>query len=144
MKDAFGGILNLVLIALFLVIIEGVLAFIVCYTKAFRMKNVVISTIEQYDGAGCFKDEIAYDTACRDRIVEGAQRIGYSPTNLHCPTGYKSNVDLFCYKDSSSDSGKYTVYSVITQVDLNIPIINRIMGISIFQIHGDTRGIVKK
>ncbi len=144
MKDAFGGILNLVIIALFLVIIEGVLSFIVCYSKAFRMKNIIISTIEQYEGAGCFKDEVASDTACRNRIIEGAKGIGYSPTDLRCPDQYKSNIDLFCYKNSSSDSGKYTVYSVITQVDLNIPIINKIMGISIFQVHGDTRGIVKK
>ena len=48
MKDAFGGIVNIVLVAIFLVIISGILGLVVNYTKAFRMKNAVISAIEQY------------------------------------------------------------------------------------------------
>ena len=48
MQEAFGGILNIFLILIFLVIVEGILAFTVSYTKAFRMKNYVIATIEQY------------------------------------------------------------------------------------------------
>ena len=39
MKDAFGGILNLVLIAVFLVIVSGVLGLTVSYTKAFNFKK---------------------------------------------------------------------------------------------------------
>ena len=46
MKDAFGGILNLVLIVVFLLLIEGILGLVVNYSKAFRMKNTVISAIE--------------------------------------------------------------------------------------------------
>ena len=61
MKDAFGGIVNIVLVAIFLVIISGILGLVVNYTKAFRMKNVVISTIEQYEGAsGCFGKSSAH------------------------------------------------------------------------------------
>ena len=111
MKDAFGGVLSLVLITIFLVIVSGILALLVNYTKAFRMKNVVISTIEQYSGAaGCFKDGSEY--GCSSKIKEEAQKFGYSPTVLRCPEGYDRNYDLFCSKKSDSTSGKNKVYSI--------------------------------
>ena len=45
MKVAFGGILNLALVVVFLMIVSGVLGLTVSYTKAFNFKNYVISTI---------------------------------------------------------------------------------------------------
>lgn len=142
MKDAFGGIVNIVLVAIFLVIVSGILGLVVNYTKAFRMKNTVISTIEQYEGAtGCFGNSSA--TGCRERIEERAKDFGYHPTELHCPSDYTKSYDLFCYKRVESDSKKNYVYTIITQVDIDIPIINKMMGLSIFQVHGDTRAIRK-
>lgn len=142
MRDAFGGIVNIVLVAIFLVIISGILGLVVNYTKAFRMKNAVISAIEQYDGAkSCFGNTSA--TGCSDHIKEKAKAYGYNPTELHCPSDYTKSYDLFCYKRVNSDSGKNYVYTIITQVDINIPIINKMMGLSIFQVHGDTRSIKK-
>ena len=143
MKDAFGGILNIAFIAIFLMLVSGILGLVVNYTKAFKMKNIVISTIEQYEGAsGCFSNE---DSGCRGKMMSEAKNIGYSPSSLQCPTtkGYVKSNDLFCYKRIDSDSGRNYVYSIITQVDINIPIINKIMGLSIFQVHGDTRAIKK-
>lgn len=149
MKDAFGGILNIVLIALFLIIVEGILGFVVNYTKAFKMKNSVISAIEQYEAVGCVNTDKA-STACRDKIVESAKSIGYSPSNLNCPNGYQKIDSLFCVsageisKNKGKDwysSSKPTTYRVVTQVDINIPIINKIMGLSFFQVSGDTRVI---
>ena len=143
MKDAFGGILNIAFIAIFLMLVSGILGLVVNYTKAFKMKNIVISTIEQYEGAsGCFSNE---DSGCRGKMMSEAKNIGYNPSSLQCPTtkGYVKSNDLFCYKRIESDSGKNYVYSIITQVDINIPIINNIMGLSIFQVHGDTRAIKK-
>jgi hypothetical protein len=142
MKDAFGGIVNIVLVAIFLVIISGILGLVVNYTKAFRMKNTVISTIEQYEGAkGCFGNSSA--TGCMERIQERAKEFGYHPTQLVCPADYTKSYDLFCYKRVESDSKKNYVYTIITQVDIDIPIVNKMMGLSIFQVHGDTRAIKK-
>ena len=142
MKDAFGGIVNIVLVAIFLVIISGILGLVVNYTKAFRMKNTVISAIEQYEGAsGCFGNSSA--TGCQERIQEKAKSFGYHPTELRCPSDYTKSYDLFCYKRIDSDSGKNYVFTIITQVDIDIPIINKMMGLSIFQVHGDTRAIRK-
>ena len=142
MRDAFGGIVNIVLVAIFLVIVSGILGLVVNYTKAFRMKNAVISAIEQYEGAnGCFGNGSA--TGCQEKIVEKAKSFGYHPTELRCPYDYTKSYDLFCYKKVDSDSKKNYVFTVITQVDIDIPIINKMMGISIFQVHGDTRAIRK-
>ena len=43
MRDAFGGLLNMVIIVVFLVLVSGYLAFNVNYTKAFRVKNKIIT-----------------------------------------------------------------------------------------------------
>ncbi len=144
MQDAFGGILNIIFIAVFLVIVEGILGLVVNYSKAFRMKNFVISNIERYDGYGCFQDRASGNTDCRNKIEEGAKSIGYSPTTLlRCDTGdlYVNSDSLFCYKEQISVSGNNRYYTIVTQVDINIPIINNIMGLSFFQVHGDTRVI---
>ena len=50
MRDAFGGLVNIVIIVVFLVLVSGLLAFNVNYTKAYRVKNKIITTLEQYEG----------------------------------------------------------------------------------------------
>lgn len=141
MKDAFGGVLNIIIIAVFLVIVEGILGLVVNYSKAFRMKNAVISAIERYEGLGCFSTA---DTDCKDLIQRKAKSIGYAPPGtLNCPQDYKMIDSLYCCKSTDSVSKNNYIYSVVTQVDINIPIINKIMGLSFFQVHGDTR-VVKK
>ncbi len=144
MQDAFGGILNIVLIVIFLVIVEGILGFTVNYTKAFKMKNIVISAIEEYEDANC-TDTSKSTSACRQKIKSGAMRIGYSPTQLNCPSGseWKKIDGLFCVKRSKSHSGYY-IYRIVTQVDINIPIVRNIMGFSFFQVSGDTRVVQKQ
>lgn len=144
MKDAFGGIMNIMLITVFLVIVSGILGFIVCYSKAFRMKNIVISNIERYEGSqSCFK--LSNNSACSKRIMEFAKGIGYSPSGFHCDDGYKEVQNsegrvIFCYTANTTEN-RHVVYSVLTKVDINIPIIDKIMGMPFFQIKGDTRVI---
>jgi hypothetical protein len=154
MQDAFGGILNIFLIAVFLIVVEGILAVTVSYTKAFKMKNYVIASIEQYEGSGCFPTNVAgaasvSDTACVQRIRKYAKHIAYSPANLKCWDDYTNVEGLFCYgevKDDGSLKGQNTAtnkyYRVITQVDISFPLVNRIMGLRFFQVSGDTRLIV--
>lgn len=153
MKDAFGGVMNIMLITAFLVIVSGILGFIVCYSKAFRMKNIVISNIERYEGsASCFN--LSSNSACSNRIMQFAKSIGYSPGNLNCnvttedglqytKVEYEDGVGVFCYvkKNGTNQDKNHTIYSVITQVDIDIPIIDKIMGMHFFQIKGDTRVI---
>ena len=149
MQEAFGGILNLILIALFLIIIEGILGFTVNYTKAFKMKNAVISAIEEYEGAQCIPTNNASNSnsACRKKIEESAKQIGYSPSiNISCgdeSKGWHSVDNIFCAKEMTAKNGD-TIYRIVTQVDINIPIIKNIMGLSFFQVSGDTRTVHKQ
>lgn len=137
MKEAYGGIMNIVFIAVFLLIAIGVLGFVVSYTQAFKMKNIVISTIESYEGAGCVESSFSETSDCVMAIKESAKKISYSPTNLNCPTGYTAVADLYCMKSEKKDRRITT--RVITQVGIQAPIISNILGMRIFQVAGDTR-----
>lgn len=143
MQEAFGGILNIVFVAIFLVIVSGVLAFTVTYTKAFKMKNIVISAIEEYEDAQCTNPDTP-NSPCRLKIRQEASNIGYSPTSLNCPSDFRKIDDLFCVKQMTAQNKKYYVYRIITQVDLNIPIIQEILSFSFFQVGGDTRVVQKQ
>ena len=143
MKEAFGGIINIVFVVVFLVVVMGVLGLVVSYTKAFRMKDAIISVIEEFEGSGCYP-EISGGTMnseCRERIKEKAGEIGYHPVSLNCSGSDVHKVDdLFCYRMTKKSSDQ-AVFRVITQVDMNFPIIEKIMGFRFFQVAGDTKTI---
>lgn len=154
MRDAFSGIVNIVFVVLILVIIEGILGLIVCYTKAFKMKNAVIANIERYEGSGC-DGSLGTETACIKEIVESAKRLGYSPTSNNSCDGMESvsvnGKTLYCFKKETlpkeiKHSGytvtkTYDTYIVMTQVDITFPIIDKIMGMKFFQVSGSTKPI---
>ena len=136
MQESIGGLVNIFLLAIFLTIVSGILAISVNYIKAFRMKNFVISTIEQYEGSSCFTNSAS---ACSNEILKKAQSIGYSKTNLLCDTNYYPDYNkLFCYKRVCHSKGKCS-YSIVTQVDFRIPVVNNLLNFDFFQVHGDTR-----
>jgi len=140
MKDAFGGIFNLAIISVFLVIIMGILGLTVSYTRAFRAKNIIISRIEEYKG---YCD--SSDTSCFTKIKADTESIVYRPHNLNCPAGYNKMEGLYCwayvYENPEGSTAKGKKMRIITQVDIDIPIINKIMGLYFFQVKGDTRYI---
>lgn len=150
MKDAFGGILNLVIISVFLVIVSGVLTFIVSYTRAFQFKNAVISAFERFEGAGCTES----GTACADYIDERAEGIGsfqFTGDDFHCPSGFEHVEGKFCYKEESASNletedffGNPKVYTISVAVRLNIPIINQVFNFHFFRVSGTTRIIYVK
>ena len=157
MKEAYGGILNIVFVVVFLVIVEGIFALIVSYTKAFKMKNSIISVIERYEGSGCspeLNSSTTSESACRKAILQSAERLAYSPSSLACSNSLTlaeyNGRPLYCYSVTSKTikrklsngrivTKKGKVYKVVTHVDINLPIINRITGISIFEVSGDTK-----
>lgn len=142
MKDAFGGILNIFIIVVVLILIEGLLGLVVNYTKAFRMKNYIISAFEEFEASHCGDNEAS---ACHRAIVDKAKELGFSRNNkLECPLNYENGKGFFCYQDKWHDSDGNYIYSIEVQIDINIPIVRNIMGMSIFRVRGDTRVINKK
>ena len=155
MKEAFGGIFNIMFIIIFLVIVIGVLGLVFSYTKAFQMKNAIISVIEEYEGSGCYPEvtNSSHETACRRKIRERAQGLAYNPVSLNCSstdtingqsnTVYKAD-NLYCYEvtfKTKADHKRYAVFKVITQVDISFPIVEQVMGFRFFQAVGDTKEV---
>ena len=123
MRDAMGGTVALVIIVVFIVIALGYMAFNVNYTKAFRMKNKIISVYEDYDG-NCLGE-------CRNAIKSYAKTLGYSTGNsMSCPNGYYNSLD---------DAKSKSYYRIITKINVEIPIINNILDLRVFYITGDTK-----
>lgn len=166
MSNAFGGLFNIVLIVLFLILVSGYLAFNVNYTKAFRVKNKIISTYEQYEGS-CNSG-----SKCATIINNYMKSLGYSTEHPNktgsciktgdgddaeadkvevggsweCRTGYcicSVKVDAKRAGDVRKDTRDRVYYKVVTQINVDIPIINKIMpSLRIFQVSGDTKQII--
>lgn len=140
MRDALGGVVNIAIIVVFMVIVSGYLAFNVNYTKAFRVKNKIISVIENREGL----DEIG-----KKEIENYAKSIGYNVNINKCSGEWEAvNKDkgTFCYKRVSQDKGSDRLdkgyYEIITFVSIDIPIIKNIMPhIEFFQVRGSTKSI---
>ena len=145
MRDAFGGLMNMVIIVVFLVLVSGYLAFNVNYTKAFRVKNKIITTIEQYEGA-CEPGNPS--NKCNQGIKDYMKSVGYNASSLQI-NDYECN-DSYCIKriEAETDAGnvdlkKKVYYKVTTAIVIDIPIINKIMPqLSIFQVSGTTKAFV--
>ena len=163
MRDAFGGLVNIAIIVVFMTIVSGYLAFNVSYTKAFKVKNKIISVYEEYDGCDgtfktkCEKEILDYiramgynsvDPTIRDSMINKEVDVnGYVTERKDCQYGY-CVIELKGKKITSNSSEanlnkQYRSFRVVTVVYLDIPIINNIMsGLSIFQITGDTKKMV--
>lgn len=146
MRDAFGGIVNITIIIAFLVIVSGYLAFNVNYTKAFRVKNKIITTIEQYEG-NCSNIGGACDQAITDymREIGYSVQTGFNLEGYDCRNGYCiQRVDADNNTDPSivlENDGK-VYYKVATVIYIDIPIINKIMPhLKVFQVTGTTKVI---
>lgn len=147
MRDAIGGTFSLQIILFFLVVINAYLAFSVNYTKAFRIKNNIIAIIEQQEGYTT-SSALGDTDSAQTRIFALMKRANYTidRNSLRCNEGYTQIYDTmqntgFCLQlHKNADGSGY--YSVITQVNIDIPIVNNILPLSgIFSIKGETKSI---
>lgn len=145
MKEAYGGIVNIVFITLFLIIVMGLLGFTVSYTKAFKMKNAIIKTIEEFEGSGCYPESPLSpssdsNTACRNKIKNFAKGYGFNPAQIQChgENEYLDSNKIYCYSIEKIDSDRMII-TVITQSDMSFPILEEIMGFRFLQVKGETR-----
>lgn len=153
MRDALGGAMIIQLIIIFLLIINAYLAFTVNYTKAFRVKNGIISIVERNEGLNeqakqqieSLMSKSTYSVS-RDYINKcGSGNLkGYQPqSNKHGGFCYK--VTLIDKTGGTAGNQKYqgTEYSITTFVSLDIPVLNKIFPIfaEAFAIKGETKTI---
>jgi len=140
MKEAYGGIFNLMFIIIFLVIVIGVLGMTFSYTKAFRMKNAILAAIEENEGN-------MKTSSFKKQVLNAAQIYGYNKIHTNCSTygaGFeKADSGLFCFKKVAYGAGcpRKTTYIVITEVDIDFPIMEDITGLRMFKVSGETKEI---
>lgn len=141
MRDAYGGIVNIMFIVVFMVVINGYLAFAANYNKAFRVKNKIISLIEQNEGWDNNKEDL------KEKIQTEMKQVGYAVTDLDI-SGYDCDKQWgYCvrqYYTSGPDQGEITkiTYKVVTAVNVDIPIIRNVLPkLSVFQVSGTTKAI---
>ena len=150
MRDAVGGVVNIVLISLFMVVIAGYMAFNVSYVKAFKVKNKIIDLVEQYEGK-CYPTQ---NPQCTKLILDYMDKIGYNTPVVNQGEFCKEDKYDCCNKENgyciaivnatSSGSGSTgdpkAYFKVLTQVNIDIPIINNVMPhMKVFQVTGDTK-----
>ncbi len=158
MRDSLGGTVVLVIIVVFIVVALGYLAFNVNYTKAFRMKNKIISVYEDFEGE-CY-DDGSSKSNCEKAIDKFGKEIGYysmGVRSISCGEGFHLRGDAvkYCVKEivvsqddkkSSYDDGvtKKSYYRVYTRIYIDIPIINKILDFDYFHIYGDTKTFTRE
>ena len=149
MRDAIGQVFALQIILAFVLLINGYMAYSVNYTRAFRVKNQIVNIIEQYEG-------LPNDEAI-DKINEYVDRMTYTASNQQInnfkndnPTAECPGYNGWCYiaHDVSTTGGdgemNGTYYSVVTFVNIDIPVINNLIGLGNFlQVGGETRTIYR-
>ncbi len=138
MRDAYGGIVNITFIAVFMLIISGYLAFSVSYNKAFKVKNKIISVLEQYE---------YYNNTSKGFIDEYLKDIGYNATDPRVgnDSGYTCE-NGYCIKWVQDEAQKTGLprghYTVVTAVYVDVPIFNKFLPFMNFlQVSGDTKTV---
>lgn len=149
MRDAIGQVFTLQIILAFVLLINGYMAYSVNYTRAFRVKNQIVNIIEQYEGP--------YNDEGIEKINDYIDKMAYSVNNQQMLNFQNDNSDAvcpgyngWCYIEHSVSvddadgerNGKY--YSIVTFVNIDIPVVNNILGLGNFlQVVGETRTIYK-
>ena len=143
MRDALGTYFNLTLLFFFILLITSLVALSVNYTKAYRVKNNVLTLVEKYEGnmnnedlldrTQMYTKSIGYTIP--DDAIAAAEREGYT-----CP--YLKGQQLgWCYIKNPVEREKFTV-NIVVFININIPIVNRIFSnFKFFWMTGKTNSI---
>lgn len=148
MRDAIGQVFALQVILAFVLLINGYMAYSVNYTRAFRVKNQIVNIIEQYEGP--YNDEaiakinnyIAQMTyKVPPKLVQEFLEDYSSSDEKSCQNGWCYVAHDVSIDDADGErTGKY--YSVVTFVNINIPVINNLVGLGDFlRVVGETKTI---
>lgn len=152
MNDGVGSAVTLTIIVAFIAVVSAYMAFNVNYTKAFRMKNKVVDNYNKY-GIECRSPS----SECYKEIVNYAAELGYKPRKVLCPKAddstnfYPSSNEYYCAvgrkklkdDDAVSDSDHY-YFTIVTTIDIDIPIVRNVFGLRLLTITGDTKTLSVK
>lgn len=138
MKDSFGSAYMIYIFIFFVIIFITFISLILKYAQAFKVKDNIISIIEEYEGYTNSYEAIDYI----EEYIEN--NTSYRPEDLSASTLSKrvgdkcSSTYKFCVGEHSDNSGRkyYTVYTFVTW---NFPFLG--LG-GTWEIQGETRPVV--
>ena len=163
MKEAIGGSYIFQIVIIFIALFSAFIVYSISYTKAFRVKNEIITLIENNLGYIPAENESALPVMTDEQLAE-EQTVEAQAFRVIKKYGYKHNIldnkDELCYSSNtelnraenvmrtggyclykicnSGDSTTNTVYKVTTFIALKIPVLNIVVKIPI---SGETRTI---
>ena len=141
MREAIGSTFMLNFIIVFIIVFMFIFVGTLSYTKAFKVKNRIVDTIENYDGnidvGNHLKNEV--QTEIDNKLGDIGYRIDQSAT---CDTDkrfdgteiLKNSNYRYCIYRNTTSKGNY--YSVVAYIYFEIPIIGTKVE---FPVYGETR-----
>ena len=144
MKESIGSTASLNIVLTFIAIVFAFLAGTLSYYKAFKVNNVIINSIEKFEG---------YNTLSRGEILTKLSGLGYQMVDSSCSETKNFNGEEFTLlkKDSDSDKGycvyfynnrkdKYYQYGIVTYMTINLPIISDFVRIPVNTVSDEIYG----
>jgi len=121
MREAIGGTLLLQIMLVFLTIFISLLAIGVNYTNAYRVKNRIVSIVEEYEGVSGTEEEIReYISGISSYSGIGnildASEAGAEYVDSTCDTGTYGYC-IICRDDSAN----YQICEVTTTIKFSLP-----------------------
>lgn len=152
MREAIGNTFIVNLLMVFLGVMSALLVGSVSYSKAFKVKNRIIYTIEKYGGWNVRTSD-GYNVV-QSEIEANLKEVGYplvvsNPFTGGCPNrsgativygghtgGTSKNTYHYCVYEYQSEKGHY--YGVTTFMHFDIPLIGNYLE---FPVNGKTKAI---
>ena len=134
MKESVGYSVTLNIVIVFIIVIFSFLSFALIYYKANKVTNVVVNSIEKYEG---------YNTLAENEILNRIISLGYNTKSIKCKekiggcelikngelkasNGEKGYCVYYC------DNNDYYYYRIRTNMFLNIPLIHDVIDLPIY------------
>ncbi len=134
MRESIGGTWLLGFVVLFIVLFSAFLAFSINYTKAFKVKNFIINTIEENDGFSKYSgsnisaesDETLNrgGSTTEEKVYYYLRKTGYTTTTIgvdKCEEDIQWHEGGYCVKKIATSNGAY--YKVTSFINIEIPLI---------------------
>lgn len=153
MKEAIGGAMTINIILIFMLIVNAYLAFSVNYTKAFRIKNNIVSIIEKNEGLTDQAQKQIYTTmvengynVAKDYVTRcGSNGLDGYRAMYNDAGGYCVKVTVVDNTGGTNMNNTYVgaYYSVVSFINIDIPVLNKIFPVfaNVFSIKGETKTI---
>ena len=131
MKESIGYTVTLNIVIMFIIIVFAFLSAALIYFKSNKVSNVVINSIEKYEG---------FNEYAREEINRNMTSLGYNRNSIDCSDIINDGKCAIQHKESSQngycvylcDEGDYYYFRVRTNMMINIPIINNLLNIPIY------------